>query len=117
MSVDEKWEKLIFLVEEHCRVIERKAEDFEVSRTNTGQSIMGQREFLEFESPLGKMKLERVIKPKVLDKKVLATKRIGGRVAVDYIYSPEEFVSEIKVYRWDDKEGLWQEIDLKGFNF
>ncbi len=114
---NEKWERLIFLIEERCKITARKSEEFEVAKTASGQPIMGQREFIEFESPLGKMKLEKNTRPKVIDKKVLHTKRIGGRVAVDYIYSPEESISEIKVYQWDKQNNFWREVDLRAFNF
>jgi len=113
---DPKWEKILFFVEQHCKITARNSEEIEVAKTISGQSVAGQREFVEFDGPLGKMKLERIIRPKVIDKKVLHTKRIGGRVAIDYIYSPEEFVSEIKIYQWDNQNNLWQELDLKNFN-
>jgi len=113
---DEKWEKLVFLIEQRCKITSRKTEELAVAKTASGQSIVGQREFVEFESPLGKMKIERITRPRVIDKKVLHTKRIGGKVAVDYVYSPDEFISEIKIYQWQSQNNLWQEIDLKKFN-
>jgi hypothetical protein len=113
---DQKWERLTFLIEQRCKILLHRKEGFEIAKTSTGQPIMAEREFIEFESPLGKMKLEKILKPKVIDKKVLSSKRIGGRVAVDYVYSSEEFVSEIKIYCWDNQKESWQEADLKSFN-
>jgi len=103
-----KWENLIFLAEEKFGIDKKYKEDFEVSELSSGEKIMGQREIVEFESPLGRIKLEKNSRPKVIDKKVLHTKRIGGRVAVDFVYSDEEKVEELKIYRLKNDE--WAEI-------
>jgi len=109
---DEKWENLIFMIEEKFGIVDRKEENIEVARTSTNQLIFGKKESVEFNSPQGKMKVERICRPKVLDKKVLSAKRIGGKVAVDYIYSEEEKTYQVKLYRFDEKENNWQEIDF-----
>jgi len=71
---------------------------------------MGEVESVEFEAPQGKMKIERIARPKIVDKKVLSTKRIGGKVAIDYVYSDDEKTHEVKLYRFDNNE--WREVDL-----
>ena len=104
-----KWENLIFLAEEKFGIDEKYKEDFEVAELSTGEKIMGQRQIVEFQSPLGRIKLEKNSRPKVIDKKVLHTKRIGGRVAVDFVYSDEERIENLKIYRLnEDKQ--WVEI-------
>ena len=104
-----KWENLIFLAEEKFGIDKKYKEDFEVAELSTGEKIMGQRQMVEFQSPLGRIKLEKNSRPKVIDKKVLHTKRIGGRVAVDFVYSEEEKVENLKIYRLnEDKQ--WVEI-------
>lgn len=109
---DEKWENLIFMIEEKFGVVQRKKEKIEVAQTSTSQPVLGEKESIEFDSPQGRMKLERTARPKVLDKKVLSTKRIGGRVAVDYVYSQEEKTYRVKLYRFNEKENNWQEVDV-----
>jgi len=104
-----KWENLIFLAEEKFGIEKKYKEEFEVAELSTGEKIIGQRQIVEFESPLGRIKLEKNSRPKIIDKKVLHTKRIGGRVAVDFVYSDEEKVEDLKIYR-QNKDKQWVEI-------
>lgn len=108
---DTRWDNLIFMIEEKFGIVDRRKEPVEINQSSSGESIMGEVESVEFEAPQGKMKIERTARPKIVDKKVLSTKRIGGKVAVDYVYSEEEKTYEVKLYRQDEK-GEWQEVDL-----
>jgi len=71
----------------------------------------GKIEELEFESPRGKMRLERVSRPVVLDRKAHFSKRVGGQTTEEYVYSDSEFSHRVAFYRWVD-EG-WQEEDFR----
>lgn len=104
------WEEIIYQIEEKFGLLDRRTEDFIVAETSTGEEIIGQKEIIEFNGPKGKMKLEKISRPKVIDKKVLHTKRIGGRVAVDYVYSDEERIEQIKIYQWNTENNDWQEV-------
>lgn len=104
-----KWENLVFLAEEKFGIDKRYKEKFEVAETSSGKKIMGEKEIVEFKSPLGRIRLEKVSRPKVIDKKVLHAKRIGSRVAVDFVYSDEEKVVELKIYK-QGPNGAWEEI-------
>lgn len=114
---DEKWENLIFLIEEKFGIISRFKEKIEIAKTSSGQPVFGEREIVEFNSPKGRMKIERIAKPKILDKKVLSTKRIGGKTAVDYVYSSEEKTYQVKLYLFNEKENNWQEIDFTSLGY
>lgn len=103
-----KWENLIFLAEEKFGIDKKYKEEFEVAELSTGEKIMGQRQIVEFQGPLGRIRLEKNSRPKIIDKKVLHTKRIGGRVVVDFVYSEEEKVENLKIYRF--KNDQWVEI-------
>ena len=81
----------------------------DIAELSTGEKIMGQREIVEFKSPLGQIKLEKSSRPKVVDKKVLHTKRIGGRITVDFVYSDKEKIVELKIYK-KSTNGEWKEI-------
>ncbi|MDA2922956.1 hypothetical protein MYX07_06865, partial [Patescibacteria group bacterium AH-259-L07] len=85
------------------------SEDFVVSENSRGEKVMGKREVVEFEGPLGKMRLEKVTRPRVIDKKVLHAKRIGSAVAVDYIYSSDDPVIELTIYK-EREDGEWEEV-------
>ncbi len=97
------------MAEEKFGIDKEYAEDFEVAETSTGEKIIGQKEIVEFKSPLGQIKLEKISRPRVIDRKVLHTKRVGGKIAVDFVYSDEEKVVEVKIYK-KDENGEWIEI-------
>jgi hypothetical protein len=71
----------------------------------------GRIEEIEFESPRGKMRLERVSRPVVLDRRTHFSKRIGGQMSEEFVYSDTEFSHRVAFYRWVD-EG-WQEEDFR----
>lgn len=73
-------------------------------------------ESIEFKSPMGRIRLEYVTKPVVLDRKTTYSKRIGSETKVDYIYSPDEKTRQLIAYRWDEGQGGWEEIDAKRFD-
>jgi len=102
------FEKLIYRIEEKFGIKDRRKESFLVEESLRGKKIFGEKEYIEFETPKGKFRLEEVRKPKILDKRVLSSKRIGGRTAVDYIYSQDETTSQVKFYKLEG--GKWQEI-------
>jgi hypothetical protein len=54
------------------------------------------------------------IKPVVLDKKVSGSRRIGSHHEVEYVYSDSEFTHTLRAYKWDEGQGDWLEIDLRG---
>ena len=74
---------------------------------------VGEREILEFDGPLGRMRLEFITRPVVLDKVTHGSRRIGSEHGVEYIYSEDEFSHTLKAYKWDGGQNDWLEIDLK----
>lgn len=72
-------------------------------------------EYIVFQGPLGKMRLEFVSKPIVLDKKTNYSKRIGSETMVNYIYSEEEKSHNLTAYKWSDDEEEWVEMDASSF--
>lgn len=68
-------------------------------------------EFIEFEGPIGLMRLEFISKPVVLDKKTVYSKRIGSETKVDYVYSNDEKSHKLAVYKWEDSRDDWIEVD------
>lgn len=105
-----KWEDIIYQIEEKFGIGDRRTEKFIIAEQHTGEKIYGQKEIVEFQGPLGKIKLEKVSQPKVVDKKILSSKRIGGKAAIDYIYSDEDKSEYVKIYKWDDITNQWTEI-------
>ncbi|GAG45197.1 unnamed protein product [marine sediment metagenome] len=105
---DERWENLIFMVEEKFGVLKR-----EKKRIEEGGG--GEAESVEFDGPLGKMKIERISRPRILDKKVHYSRRIGSGSHVDYIYSDTEKVQQLKVYKWNLEQNDWEEVNADMF--
>ncbi|MFA6170993.1 MAG: hypothetical protein WCW77_04025 [Patescibacteria group bacterium] len=73
-------------------------------------------EFIVFNGPLGKMRLEFISKPVVLDKKVSFSNRIGSQSEVKYIYSEDEKSHKLMISKWDEGQDDWVEVDAKNFN-
>jgi len=71
-------------------------------------------ETLIFNSPLGKIKLEWVSKPRTLGEKTVYSNRIGSNVKVDKIYSEDENVEYIKAYKKNGED--WEEISSNSFD-
>jgi hypothetical protein len=65
---------------------------------------------------LGKIRLEHISKPIVLDKKTVFSRRIGSETAVDYVYSEDEKSHKLIAYKWDENNDEWEEIDSGMFN-
>lgn len=75
-------------------------------------------EYVVFSGPLGRVRLEYVTKPVVLDRKTTYSKRIGSETKVDYVYSETEKAHKLHVYKWDEASQDWIEIEAErmGFN-
>lgn len=99
---DERWEQISTLIKNKFEVEDHGTEDL-----NPGET-----EYYIFEGPLGKMRLERVVRPKLMDRKVHGSTRIGGTSHEEMIYSEDEKVSFIKAYKWEDDRNDWIEIDM-----
>ena len=104
-----KWENLIFTIEEKFGIKKKYNEQFEFAEKHDGEKVMGHKEIVEFEGPLGLMRLEKVSRPRVISKKVLSSRRIGGKVAVDFVYSDTEEVSRFNIYK-KEQGGEWEEV-------
>ena len=73
----------------------------------------GQREFIEFTSPAGQIRLEFVTRPRIIGQKALGGRRVGSGNSVQYQYSADEDVHELTALR--KVNGEWQEIDASSF--
>ena len=75
---------------------------------------VGEIESVFFTGPLGKMKVECLTKPVILDKQTHGSRRIGSHHEVEYIYSETDFTYTLKAYKWDEGTNDWLAIDLQG---
>lgn len=113
---DERWQNIISRVKDKFKIEDEGSEEKEINKDKDGKPILEKIESIVFDGPLGRIKLERTTKPLVIDKKTKYSQRIGGEVSVDYVYSDTEKIHKFKVYRYDEENFLWAEIDQKNFN-
>jgi len=100
---EEKWKDIVSTIKDDFKVFEHKTKDLEKSP--------GQLEYIIFNGPVGKMKLEFITKPLVIDKKAIGSRRIGSQTKVEYIYSDSEKVHTFKAYKWDEAQNDWTEME------
>jgi len=106
---DEKWEEIKEMVKKNFELLENQV--FELS----GEQGNGTNEELIFNGPLGRIKLEFIIKPLVVGKKTHYSKRMGTSAKVDYITSATEKVRTLKAYKWDEAGDNWVNINSADF--
>ena len=99
---EEKWENIKGMIKDKFEVEDEGKNELE-------DVPNGQVEFIIFESPLGRIKLEYITKPVVLDKRTIGSRRIGSETTVEYIYSEDEFSNTFKAYKWEDES--WIELE------
>lgn len=105
----EKWQQIVGNIKDNFSVEEDGKEHFE---EDGGEDV----EYIIFKGPLGRMKLEFIAKPIVLDRKTKYSNRAGQETVVEYVYSPDEKSHKLKVYKWDDAISDWTEMEAKNFN-
>ena len=104
----EKWENLVGDIKDNFEEEEHKKEHFDEYGGKDVESII-------FKGPLGRTKLEFVIKPVILDKKTIYSGRIGSDTKVEYVYSEDEKSNKLIAYKWDEAGNDWAEIDTNSF--
>ena len=100
---DEKWELLV-------EQIRRKFKVSEHVKGEPDPRDRAEREVLVFEGPTGPMKLERVTRPLVLEKKPIYSNRAGSGVNYEFVYHPTEKTHRETLFRWQNNG--WDEMDL-----
>ena len=103
----EKWNEIKEKIKNSFEIINQTEEKNEERKEESG--------IIEFNGPMGKMRIEWITRPKVLGKKTQYANRIGSSVSVDYVYSQDEFTHTLKVYQWNEAQDDWQEINAAGF--
>ncbi|MFA6322589.1 MAG: hypothetical protein WCX71_03885 [Candidatus Buchananbacteria bacterium] len=109
---EEKWQETIGTIKDSFGITSQRLED--LAEEEGGGTV----EIVEFEGPLGLMKLEFISQPLVLGKKTIGSKRIGSQATVEYIHSDTEKIHRLKVYKFDPANDVWVEMEKdKGERF
>lgn len=98
----ERWQNLISTIKDKFKVSKEGKEDL-----NPGP---GHVEFIECGTPMGKVRLELIVRPKILEKKTYYSNRVGSQTTVEYRYDENEHTLTLRALRWDEGGGIWQEI-------
>jgi hypothetical protein len=101
----ERWEDLANTIRDKFKVLTDGREELE--------DRPGTREFLEFETPAGKFRLEFVESARVTGVATSGGRRVGTAGRIVKTFSDEETVVHLDTYRWAD--GDWQPIDSSTF--
>lgn len=105
---EEKWDQLCETLEEKYPELERYREDLEGEHA-------GFREVLEFEGPVGQMRVVRLSRPAVTDVQHHYSHRQGATANTEYKFSDTEFTHKMHVYR--EVGGDWEEMDASSMGF
>ncbi|MFA4872372.1 MAG: hypothetical protein WC659_00355 [Patescibacteria group bacterium] len=105
---DEQWEVTLDRIEQKFRIEERKREE-----RGEGEGVV---EWVVFMTPQGKVRLERTTKPRVVGEHSERSKRIGSTAVIKKIYDPDDLVSYMRAYLWDEGTSSWGEIKGEGFS-
>lgn len=106
--IPEKWTQIIGNIKDNFEVEDEGEEQIE---EEGGIDV----KYIIFKGPLGRMRLEFIVRPVVLDKKTTYSKRIGSETKVDYVYSQDEKSYAMAAYKWNESENDWQEMDAAAF--
>ncbi|MBM3307889.1 MAG: hypothetical protein FJY74_06155 [Candidatus Eisenbacteria bacterium] len=99
-----KWESLLDKIESQFGFVEHRVDRFDDRRLTV--------ETVVFDGAGGRMKLERAVRPVVLDRRAHYTKRVGSAASVEYVYSDTETSDTVTLSVWDRAAGDWREIEL-----
>ncbi|HPZ09697.1 MAG TPA: hypothetical protein PL110_16470 [Candidatus Eremiobacteraeota bacterium] len=107
---DERWEDLVDKIDSKFGIESYTREDLYRVLDSGEKKKHGYKHTMIFNGLQGKMKLERISKPLIIDKKVFYSGRKSDS-RVDYIYSDKEFTHKVIAYMWSGKE--WEERDFR----
>jgi hypothetical protein len=105
----EKWQQIIGNIKDNFKVEENEKEHID---EEGGMDV----EYIIFKGPLGRMRLEYISKPVILDRKTKFSNRIGSETVVEYVYSADELSHKLRAYKWDEAQGDWVEMEAKKFD-
>ena len=107
---DDRWQEIKDMVKKNFGILENQVLDLPEEQGK------GTKEELIFNGPMGKMKLEYIIKPLVIDRKTTYSKRIGSKTKVQYITSDTEKVRRMEAYKWNESADSWEKVMGEAFN-
>jgi hypothetical protein len=113
---EKAWEGLLDRLEDkYGEVKVQRRED--IRNDDLGNEIKSQVQFVEFDMSGNSFRVEKITSPMILDKKTHYTHTAGARANIEYILSETETTSKMKVFRFDNDEDDWIEIQASDMSF
>lgn len=105
---DERWQETVGRIKDTFTVLAHEHESLDPGP--------GTREYVEFQNPSGKMRIELIVKPRLLDVRGQSSRRTGSQTGIERRYSATEELRSVHAYRWDLHSGDWVSLDgVPGF--
>jgi len=102
--IDERWEEILDKIETTFDVVDH-------THTKDGVEKI---ESIIFDGPVGKVKLIRITRPAIIDKKIIgAHRKSKSKAQYEYIYSDTEKVSRVSAFK--EVNGQWEDIEADNF--
>lgn len=105
---EERWQQLVGRIKDEFDVLSCEKSNDEDSSESTEEII--------FNGPAGKMRLIRIIKPRLLGEKTFYSGRLAAQTSIQKVYSDTETIDIVKLYRASGRSTSsdsedWIEID------
>lgn len=107
---DEKWGDLKEKVSEKFGHFDLDVQNG-ILEDDLGHKFPQKTEVLEFKSPLGELRIERVSHPKILEKKAHYHKGAGG-AKLEFIVDENEYSHKMTISKRDEVTGNWLPLDV-----
>lgn len=104
---DDRWMDLVDSIEAKFRIVERGKDQIKDWDSGAPKADV---EWIVFEGPSGKMKLERVSRFAITDEKVLFHRHAKGS-QIERKYSDTEKTHKVHLYKFNDRD-IWEELNL-----
>jgi len=105
--LESRWERLYGMINNKFGIEEESAEEIAIKK-----GVKGKRETITFSTPKGKMRLERLVEPRIEGVKSHYSRRTARGAYQEIQYSLTETVEVIKLYQYDQRTKTWKEMNF-----
>ena len=98
----ERWQSLVGEIKD-------RFSDVNTSKADLAEGP-GHKEVVAFKSPAGQVKLELIVKPRIVGRKSIYSNRIGSSTTVEYEYDTDDKVLVMRAFKFSEQTKDWEEI-------
>lgn len=84
----------------------------ETQEDDLGHQIVSKIERIETEIGGQRIRIEKVVRPVILDKKTHYSHSSSNKTSVEYILSDDEFSTKVRAFKYNEDLDAWDEINL-----